>query len=131
MLMPTVARYMTHEPYSIPSTTSLATIQTLMQTKGFRHVPVVDGGKLLGLVRYEDIRIVEAVPGVHLENIEASRVMAAPLHVWSEMPLDEVARLMSTNKADCVVVMGGHGVEGIFTASDALLVLDALLQQAR
>jgi len=91
----------------------------------------VDGSKLLGLVRHEDIRVVAAVPGVHLENIEASRVMAPPLHVWAEMPLDEVARLMSTNKADCVVVMGGHGVEGIFTASDALLVLDALLQQKR
>ncbi len=121
---------MTREPYRIPSTASLEEARALMQQHDIRHLPVMEGDKLLGIISQNDVRIVAAVPGVHLENIEVSRVLTSPTCVWGEASLDEVAETMATDKLDCVVVLGGHGVQGIFTSCDALRALGDVLQRA-
>ncbi len=46
MLMPTVDRYMTREPYQVASTDMLAVAKKLMVEHEIRHLPVVDGGRL-------------------------------------------------------------------------------------
>src|SRR5688572_29304135 len=120
MLMPSVDRYMTREPYSVQSTETLARVRHLMLVHSIRHLPVIDGGRLVGMVSDRDLVAIEGVPGVDLEHVEVARVMDKPVLVWGETPLDEVSELMTKRKADCVVVQGGHGVEGIFTANDAL-----------
>jgi acetoin utilization protein AcuB len=130
MLMPSVSRYMTREPYSIGPTESLATAKALMTRHDIRHVPVVEAGELLGVIGLGDVRVVEAVPGMSLEHVEIADVMSPPRYVWGETPLDEVATVMSDNKAECLVVMGGQGVQGIFTAVDATRALADLLAKA-
>lgn len=130
MLMPTVDRYMTREPYSIASTETLARARSLMHRHAIRHLPVVDGGRLVGIVSERDVSVLEAVPGIDLNHVEVAKVMSPPLDVWATTPLDEVSELMQRKKADCVVVKGGHGVEGIFTAIDALTALSDLARRA-
>lgn len=130
MLMPTVDRYMTREPYSVASTDSLSRARHLMLAHSIRHLPVIDGGRLVGVVADRDIVAVEGVPGVDLSRIETARVMSKPVQVWGETPLDEVSELMTKRRADCVIVQGGHGVAGIFTASDVLSALSDLLRRA-
>lgn len=129
MLMPTVARYMTREPYSVSSTASLDRARAMMRQHAIRHLPVIDGDKLVGVLAQSDVEAVAAVPGIELSHVEIARVMTPALHVWGETPLDEVSDLMSDKRADCVVVMGGHGVQGIFTAVDALRALGELLRR--
>lgn len=129
MLMPSVSRYMSREPYSVSSTSSLARARQVMRDHEIRHLPVVDGDRILGVIGEGEVRVVEAVPGTDLERIEIARVMRPPTCVWGETPLDEVSRMMMEHKSDCVVVLGGHGVEGIFTATDALRALGELLQR--
>lgn len=130
MLMPTVKRFMTREPYSLASTASLARARDLMRVHAVRHLPVIDGGRLVGILADHDIAVVGAVPGVDLGHVEVSRVMELPLDVWGETPLDEVSTLMADRHRDCVVVRGGHGVEGIFTATDALRALAEIVRTA-
>jgi len=130
MLMPSIDRYMTREPYSISSSASLARAKALMGQHQIRHLPVIEGDKLVGVVSERDIAMLGAVPGIDLAHVEISRVMSPPLDVWGETPLDEVSELMSMHRSDCVVVRGGHGVEGIFTAVDALQALADLLRRA-
>jgi acetoin utilization protein AcuB len=130
MLMPAVDRYMTREPYSIASTDSLARARAMMTKHQIRHLPVVDGAHLVGVISDRDVDVVDAVPGIDLGRVEIGRVMRPPLDVWGETPLDEVSELMTTERSDCVVVRGGHGVEGIFTAVDALSALADLLRRA-
>lgn len=130
MLMPSVSHYMTREPYSIGPTESLEAAKARMTQHAIRHLPVIESGKLLGVVGANTVRMVEAVPGADLTHIEVSRIMDPPLYVWGETPLDEVASVMSTNKAECVVVMGGHGVQGIFTGVDGMRALADLLAKA-
>jgi acetoin utilization protein AcuB len=129
MLMPTVDRYMTREPYSIASTETLGRARTMMRSHAIRHLPVVDGERLVGILSERDVELMGAVPGVDLSHVEVARVMAPPLDVWGETPLDEVSELMTSQRSDCVVVRGGHGVEGIFTAVDALSALSELLRR--
>jgi acetoin utilization protein AcuB len=130
MLMPNVKRYMTREPYSIGPRDNLERAKVLMREHGVRHLPVVEGRQLVGILSDRDIAIVAAVPGIDLSFIEVRRVMEPPLSVWAEQQVDEVASLMAENRRDCVVVRGGHGVEGIFTATDALAALSEVLRRA-
>jgi acetoin utilization protein AcuB len=127
MLMPAVERFMTREPYSIASTESLARARRVMVEHEIRHLPVIDGEQLVGVLAERDIEVVAAVPGIELASVEVARAMVPAIAVWSSAPLDEVSQLMSANRRDCVVVKGGQGVEGIFTASDAMRALAELL----
>jgi len=129
MLIPSVDRYMTREPYSVASTDSLERARTLMERHLIRHLPVVDGDRLVGVLADRDIDVVAAVPGVDLARVEIGRVMAPAIYTWGETPLDEVSQLMREKKTDCVVVRGGHGIEGIFTATDALQALTELVRR--
>lgn len=128
MLMPSVAQYMTREPHSTPSTSSAAAARAVMQSRLVRHLPIVDGGEVVGLVTAAELDAAASVGD--LERVPIDRVMSKPVTVWGSTPLDEVAELMSEKRCDCVVVLGGHGVAGIFTATDALRALAALLQRA-
>ena len=121
---------MTREPYRIASTASLEEARELMTTHDIRHLPVMEDGKLLGIISQNDVRLVEAVPGADLQTISVARMLTAPTCVWGETSLDEVAETMAKSKLDCVVVLGGHGVQGIFTSSDALRALGDVLQRA-
>lgn len=130
MLMPQIDRYMTREPYSIASTETLARARTLMHAHQIRHLPVIDGDRLVGVISDRELVAVEGIPGIDLAHIEVARLMNVPVQVWGETPLDEVGELMTERRADCVVVQGGHGVAGIFTASDAISALTDLLRRA-
>ncbi len=128
--MPSVSRFMTREPYRIASSASLDEARTMMKLHGIRHLPVMENDKLLGIISDNDVRVVQAVPGANLEHIEVARVLTSPTCVWGETSLDEVAETMAQNKLECVVVLGGHGVQGIFTSCDALRALGDVLQRA-
>lgn len=130
MLMPNVKRYMTREPYSINSAENLARAKTLMRMHLIRHLPVVDGDKLVGVLSDRDVAVVEAVPGVDLAHVEVARVMEPALTAWGDEAIDEVSVKMAEQKRDCVVVCGGHGVAGVFTATDALQALADIVRRA-
>ncbi len=128
MLMPSVSQYMTREPFSVAASSPATAARELMHGKLVRHLPVLDGTEVVGLVVKAEL---DAIAGVaDLGRYDVRQVMNAPVTVWGSAPLDEVAELMSEKRCDCVVVLGGHGVQGIFTATDALRALAVLLQRA-
>ncbi len=130
MLMPAISEYMTREPYSIPSSASAATARAVMQSHLVRHLPILDGPEVVGLVASAELDAMTRVAGADLDHMSVSCVMTKPVTVWGSAPLDEVADMMSEKQCDCVVVLGGHGVQGIFTATDGLRALAQLLQRA-
>ena len=46
---------MTKNPYSVPPSMKVDEAMELMDTRRFRHLPIVDGGKLLGIVSIRDL----------------------------------------------------------------------------
>ena len=57
MLMPTVSRYMTRQPWTISSQSSLSDAHAVMREHAIRHLPVIDDGKLVGIVSDRDLRL--------------------------------------------------------------------------
>jgi CBS domain-containing protein len=51
----TIADIMTREVISVPPTAGTRLCMTLMSTKKIRHLPVVDGDKVMGLISIRDI----------------------------------------------------------------------------
>lgn len=130
MLMPSVSRYMTAQPWTIERTASLRDAEQLMRDHQIRHLPVVDDGQLVGVVTERDLKALTARPGIDASAARVTEVMIErPFIVTSDAALDEVATIMSEQKYGSVIVMGHDGVEGIFTAVDACRVLAEVLQR--
>ncbi len=50
-----IEQIMTRDPITVPSTTTVDEVMELFTNKRFRHLPVVDDGRLVGLVSIGDI----------------------------------------------------------------------------
>jgi acetoin utilization protein AcuB len=131
MLMPPVSHYMTSQPWTIERDASLREADQLMRQHGIRHLPVLEDGRLVGVVSARDLRLLEAAPGVSTGTTRIDQAMTErPFIVTGDTALDEVVTIMSEHKYGSVIVMGRDGVEGIFTSVDACRVLAEVLQRA-
>jgi acetoin utilization protein AcuB len=125
-----VRAYMTTAPHTIGVEQSLAFARKLMSDHHVRHLPVLHGGDLVGVLSDREVESLEALPGSARLTVEEA--MVADVYVTSEdAPLDAVAAEMARRRVGSAVVVagaeGGAKVLGVFTAVDALRALaDAL-----
>jgi acetoin utilization protein AcuB len=128
MPIPAVSHYM-QKPITIERTASLADAQRVMRQYQIRHLPVLDGGNLVGVVTQRDLFLLESVGEANVENSRVDEVMTEhPFIVTSDAALDEVLDIMADHKYGSVIVMGHAGVDGIFTAADACRVFAEMLR---
>ncbi len=127
--IPTIQKYMTTTPHSIGSEQTLATASTLMSKYAIRHLPVLHGGRLLGMLTDRDIKLIEAFRDVDPQKVTVEEAMTErPYSVSPETPLDEVAAAMAESKYGSAVVMQNQKVVGVFTTVDACQALSELLR---
>ena len=50
-----VADWMTHDPQTVDASTDVRTARNTMLDGGFRHLPVLDAGRLVGIISIRDI----------------------------------------------------------------------------
>jgi len=125
--MTSVAKYMTAGPHTIGREQSLVAAKELMHKIHARHLPVLHGGKLVGVVSERDLDVVGALPGSRQLSVEDA--MVPDVYVISEDdPLDKVAAEMARLKLGSAVVLKGDDVVGVFTAVDGLRALAELLK---
>jgi acetoin utilization protein AcuB len=92
-----------------------------MREGGIRHLPVLRGGKLVGVLTQRDLYFLETISGVDIEIDKVADAMTSDVYsVEPEESLREVARVMATRKYGCAVVMEDGRVLGIFTVTDAM-----------
>jgi acetoin utilization protein AcuB len=132
MLMPTIERYMTSQPWTTTSDAALLHARRLMETHHIRHLPVVDDGRLVGIVTDRDLRYAETLPAKNGQPLTVEDAMIGEVFtVGTGTPSDEVVEQMAARKCGSAVVMGGDGeVVGIFTANDALQFFAEVLRRA-
>ena len=130
MLMPAISRYMTRQPWTIDRQASLAEAHRLMREHQIRHLPVLDGERLVGIVSQGDLHLLETIAEFALESVEVAEAMTpGPCIVPADTPLDEVVEIMAQKKYGSVIVVGREGVEGIFTTVDACRAFAATLRR--
>lgn len=125
-----VQRYMTVGPQVVSVRQSIAQAHQLMREKGVRHLPVVDGARLVGVVSQRDLYLLETLKGVDPATETVEEAMTRdPFTVRPETPLDEVAQAMADGKYGSAVVVDKGAVIGVFTTVDALRALASLLRR--
>ncbi len=127
--VPPVQKYMTALPHTIGQDQPLGVAERKMREEKIRHLPVLDGGKLVGVLTERDVQLVRGIRGFEPETAKVDDVMSEePYAVTPEAPLDEVAEYMARKRLGSAVVMQNEKVVGIFTAVDALQAVSDLLR---
>jgi acetoin utilization protein AcuB len=123
---------MTVGPIVISSARTIADAHALMRERGIRHLPVVDDGKLVGMLSQRDLYLVETLKGIDPSAERVREAMSAdPYAVAPDAPLDVVAETMAARKLGSAVVVDRGAVIGVFTTVDALRALSAIVRRRR
>jgi acetoin utilization protein AcuB len=123
-----IGAFMTKSPVTVERTTSMARALRIMAEQGFRHLPVVENGRLAGIVSERELKIVDNMRAVDPNMcIVGDFILGPPYTVAPDAPLAEVARTMAEKKYGSAVVVEGAAVVGVFTTTDALKALAAVL----
>ena len=128
----TVQQYMSASPVVIESHRTLAEAHDLLREHGIRHLPVVEQGRLVGIVSQRDLYLVETLRGVDAATETVAEAMSRnPYTTSPSAALEEVARDMAEHKYGSAVVVNHGKVVGLFTTVDALRTLAILLRGGR
>ncbi len=124
-----VTDWMTLDPVTIAPDATAGEALALMRQRRIRHLPVVDGGRLVGMLSDRDVRtaLPSAVVLGELEEDDpaASRPVAEimtadPLTIPPSQPVEEAARLLTEQRIGAVPVVEGARLLGILSADDLL-----------
>ena len=125
--MTPVQEIMSSDVLSIAPTASVLEALRMMSGADVRHLPVVDDGRLVGIISDRDIHRFEGADGVsdnvvmrHL-TAPVSASMSTALHtVTPTTSLDEAAQAMIDAKVGALPVVEGDAVVGMVSTIDLL-----------
>jgi len=120
----TIREFMTVSPHTIAIERTLSDAHKLMREHGIRHLPVLEGGRLVGMVSQRDLHLLETLRDVNPAEIRVEEAMSQDvLEVDPAASLARVARVMGKRKLGSAVVTHGGEIVGIFSTVDALFAL--------
>jgi acetoin utilization protein AcuB len=126
--IPQIQKYMTFVPKSIGYDQTLASAMDTMKKLHLRHLPVLKGGKLVGILTERDIQLVLTFKDVDPEVIKVDEAFTPdPYFTKPDSPLDQVVTHMAEKKFGCALIVDNDKLVGIFTEIDAYKALAELL----
>jgi len=135
---PVIDLIMTRNPVTVSSTDSIRVAVDRMQEKKCRRLPVVDSGKLVGIVSDRDLRRATNSPLVlrerwyddfMLDHIPVRACMTEnPVTVTPQTAIVVVAKLVLERKFGGLPVLEGDKLVGIVTETDLLKYLVWMLE---
>jgi CBS domain-containing protein len=131
--MQTVGELMTRDLVTLAENQNLSQAEDLLRLHRIRHLPVVRGGKLVGLVTHRDLlRAAAQRSGSDpaKQALWASDVMVRDVKtVRPDTPTREAVKLMLHNKYGCLPVVGADGeLLGILTEADMVRFAQHLIE---
>lgn len=115
------AAAMTREVIVVFPELELSIAANVMKQHQIRHLPVVQAGRLVGILSDRDLLSREPIPAGLLCG---EAMTPAPVTCTSATPVGQVAGLMIEHKIDCVpVVDEGGKLIGLVTSTDLLALL--------
>jgi acetoin utilization protein AcuB len=113
---------------AVSGDTSLQDAYRTMQENGIRHLPVLDGGRLVGVITDRDLRLATSTLGpspLPPEGRVSEMMSGSPLTADPSDPVEDAARTMRQRKIGCLPILDDGSLVGIITGLD---LLDALLR---
>lgn len=115
---------------TISASERLSMVEDIMTLGRVRHMPVVQGGRLVGVVSERDLlRASLSVLSEHrdaerrafLHVVEISRVMSTPpIVIGPDATIEQAALLMADKRIGCLPVVAGDELVGMVTETDVL-----------
>ena len=122
-----VDEYTSISPQTINLNAELKDAHLLMKEKGIRHLPVMDGKEVVGIVSERDILANYGKPWSEFMRVK-SIMSTSILFAHANDQLGEVAyRLSCEKKGSAIILDDQEKLYGIFTTTDALNALVELL----
>ena len=103
MTEPTIDQFMTRAPHTIGYHQTLATAHRMMRELSIRHLPVLDGGKLVGILSQRDLHFIETLKDVDPDEVPVSE---AECEFVRERDLEEFYGLLEQSGHSLVLVEG-------------------------
>lgn len=127
--IPHIQKYMTYIPKSIGYDQSIAQASEFMRKLHLRHLPVLKGGKLVGILTDRDISLVMSFKDADAEKMTVEEAYTPdPYFTSPDAPLNEVVAHMADKKYGCALIVDNGKLVGIFTETDAYKALAELLE---
>lgn len=123
-----IRKYMTEPKAFASPSESVLDAYRRMAERDIRHMPVLSGEQLVGVLFMSDLKLVESLPEDAVRPINVKSMMVTEYYtVQPDEALDVAAREMSKRKYGSAIVTERGKVVGVFTTTDALRALsDAL-----
>jgi len=128
---------MTRNPITVDSETLVLDAQKVMKENNIRRIPVVDKGKLVGIVTKHDLLEASPSPATSLSVFELNYLLAKmkvkeimkknPLTLGPDTPFEEALRLGQEKKIGSFPVVENGKLVGITTESDIIRFVTRVL----
>lgn len=129
-----ITKIMTEQLHTISVTESLTDAEVLMKKKNIRHLPVMEGDKLAGILSLTDLMRISFVDSYKEEDesvdtavynmLTLKQVMISkPVTIQAKQTIREAAEILSENEFHCLPVMEGDQLTGIVTTTDLIKYL--------
>ncbi|MET0759689.1 MAG: CBS domain-containing protein [Flavobacterium sp.] len=129
-----IASIMSKNVIKLNLSDDLTKAETLFKKHKIRHIPVVDGNEILGMLSYTDLLRISFVDAVDDDDEEVDttvynlftveQVMAKKLvTVTPETTIKETAQILSTREFHALPVCEGNLLVGIVTTTDLIKYL--------
>lgn len=133
-----VEEWMQRRPVTVSPQETLRTAWRIIRENWIRHLPVVERGRLVGIITDRDLRHALPSRAVGLEMHEIPH-LAEKVRIWEvmaravvtihrEAPIEEAARLLLKYRIGALPVVKGESLVGIITKTD---LVRALVQQQK
>jgi acetoin utilization protein AcuB len=131
-----VKDYMTSHVQTLRPDDRLLDAELLIRRAGVRHIPVLEDGKLMGVLTERDVRryapsILDSTPDEYNRIFEQTMVGTVMTRdvvtIAPDEPLAEAAMQLHSQHRGCLPVMEGDKLIGIITRRDLLRLVSELL----
>jgi len=124
----TVEDVMTSDPLVIGPEATVGDAHSVMASRGFRHLPVVEHGRLVGILSMTDIGRIGSTLAEVLARKIGDVMTPNPATIAPGERVELAAAQMALRKINCLPVISADRIVGIVTTYD---LLDALARHLR
>lgn len=132
-----VRDYMSLGPQTLEVNQTLLDAVLLLRSGGLRHIPILEEGRLVGILTDRDVSRVAPTLLLPLPQQEYNRLFETtlvgkvmtrnPISITPEAPLEEAVELLYNNRVGCLPVLENGRLIGIITRADILRALHDLI----